>query len=334
MAVTIHDVARLSHVSVATAARALGGYGYVSAGARARVEDAARTLGYVPNSLARALASGVTGVIGLVVGDIENPFFAAAARGLADVVEKRGYTLLLANSDEDEARERAAVAALRSRRVDGLVVTPHAGSASPHLRAAVESTPVVLLDRTVRGLGVDAVTVDNAAGARAATEHLLAHGHRRIGIVMDEPVIASSAERLRGYRAALAAAGAERDRALVSVGGSSRAGGYRAASALLALAPRPTAIFSADNFMTVGTMHALRDAGLRVPRDVSVVGFDDLEWTTLIDPPLTVVAQPAGELGGEAGRRILARIDGATGRPRRIRLETELILRGSVAPPR
>jgi LacI family transcriptional regulator len=239
--------------------------------------------------------------------------------------------VLLANSDEDEAREQVAVAALRARRVDGLVVTPHASSASPHLAAALEEVPIVLLDRTVRGLAVDAVTVDNVAGARAAIEHLLAHGHRRIGIVTDEPVIASSNERLRGYRTALEAAGVEVEGELVSVGGSSRAEGYRAAQVLLAVEPRPTAIFSANNFMTVGTMHALRDAGLRVPGDVSLVGFDDLEWTTLIEPPLTVVAQPAGELGSEAGRRMLARLDGASGRPRRVRLETELILRGSVA---
>lgn len=333
MAVTIHDVAHLARVSPATAGRALGGYGYVSAQARARVEAAARTLGYVPNSVARALASGVSGVIGLVVGDIENPFFAAAARGLADIVEARGYTVLLANSDEDEAREQAAVAALRARQVDGLVVTPHSSSASPHLEAALAAAPVVLLDRTVRGLAVDAVTVDNVAGARAAIEHLLEYGHRRIGIVTDEPVIASSAERLRGYRAALESAGIAVAPELVSIGGSSRAEGYRAAQALLALDPRPTALFSANNFMTVGTMHALRDAGLRLPHDVSLVGFDDLEWTTLIDPPLTVVAQPAGELGSEAGRRILARLDGATGRPKRVRLETELILRGSVGRP-
>ena len=169
MAVTIHDVARLARVSPATAGRALGGYGYVSAQARARVEAAARTLGYVPNSVARALASGVSGVIGLVVGDIENPFFAAAARGLADIVEARGYTVLLANSDEDEAREQAAVAALRARQVDGLVVTPHSSSASPHLEAALAAAPVVLLDRTVRGLAVDAVTVDNAATAASAS---------------------------------------------------------------------------------------------------------------------------------------------------------------------
>jgi LacI family transcriptional regulator len=333
MAVTLPDVARLARVSQATAARALGGYGYVSARTRERVEAAAHTLGYVPNSVARALASGVTGVIGLVVGDIENPFFAAAARGLSDVVEARGYTVLLANSDEDEGRERAAVAALRARRVDGLVVTPHSSSASPHLEAALAAAPVVLLDRTVRGLAIDAVTVDNVAGARAATQHLLEHGHERIGMVTDEPVIASSAERLRGYRAALKASGVAGDSELVSIGGSSRAEGYRAATALLQLARRPTALFSSNNFMTVGTMHALRDAGLRVPQDVSVVGFDDLEWTTLIDPPLTVVAQPAGELGSEAGRRLLARIDGTGGRPRRVRLETELILRGSVAAP-
>ena len=329
MTVTIRDVAQAAKVSQATAARALGDYGYVSAASRRRVTAVAERLGYVPNSVARALASGVTATIGLVVSDIENPFFAAAARGLSDVVEEAGHTVLLASSDEDLGRERDAVEALRVRRVDGLVVVPSSATPVPHLRAAAQAGPLVLLDRAVRGLGVDAVTVDNVAGARAATEHLLGHGYRTIGLVSDGPEISSSAERIRGYRDALTAAGVTPDERLVSIGGPTRDDGYGAALALLRRGDPPRALFTANNFMTLGAMRALRDLGLHLPGDVALVGFDDLEWTTLVDPPVSVVAQPATELGREAGRRILLRMAGEGGRPRRVRLPTSLIVRRS-----
>jgi LacI family transcriptional regulator len=303
----------------------------VSAAVRGKVEDAARRLGYVPNSVARALASGMTHAVGLVVGDIENPFFAAAARGMSDVLEEDGHTVLLANSDEDLDRERIAVEALRARQVDALVVVPSSAAAFPHLRAAAAEAPLVLLDRAIRGLGVDSVTVDNHGGAMMAVEHLLGHGHRRIGLVSDEPEISSSAERIDGYRDALAAAGVPVDEHLISLGGPTRSDSYQATRRLLEGPDRPTAIFTANNFMTVGAMHALSDLRLKVPRDISLVGFDDLEWTTLVDPPLTVVAQPATELGAEAARRVLARLSNGGGRPRRIRLDTKLIVRASCA---
>jgi LacI family transcriptional regulator len=247
------------------------------------------------------------------------------------VLEEQGHTLLLANSDEDLDRERVAVEALRARQVDALVVVPSSGAAFPHLRAAAAEAPLVLLDRSIRGLGVDSVTVDNRGGAKLAVVHLLSHGHRRVGLVSDEPDISSSAERIAGYRDALTEAGIPIDEHLISLGGPTRSDGYRATRRLLEMAERPTAIFTANNFMTVGAMLALNDLGLKIPRDVSFVGFDDLEWTTLVDPPLTVVAQPATELGAEAARRVLARLRERRGRARRIKLETKLITRASCA---
>lgn len=329
MAVTIRDVGELAGVSQATAARVLGGYGPASPAVRAKVEAAAERLGYVPNSVARALASGLTHAVGLVVGDIENPFFGAAARSMSDALEARGHTVLLTNSDEDLDRERRAVETLRARQVDALVVAPSANGPLPHLAAAAAAAPLVLLDRVVRGLRADSVTVDNRGGARMAVEHLIEHGHRRIGLVSDHPSISSSAERLEGYRDALAAVAIKPDGHLISLGGATRDDGYRAARRLLEAPDRPTALFTANNFMTVGAMLALSDLGLRVPDDISLVGFDDLEWTTLVDPPLTVVAQPASELGMVAADRVLARIAGGGGRPRRFKLETTLIARAS-----
>jgi LacI family transcriptional regulator len=269
--------------------------------------------------------SRATQTIGLVVGDIENPFFAAVARGLSDVVERQGYTVLLTNADEDPERERRAMLALRSRRVDGMVVVPAPGAGR---EAFLDGPPLVQLDRAVRGAATDAVMVHNAAGARSAVDHLLALGHTRIGMVTDSPQISSSAERLAGYRRALRAKGLL-DESLISVGGSSQADGLVAARALLDRPDRPTAIFTANNFMTHGALLAARELRLRIPRDLALVGFDDLDWTTLVDPPLTVVSQPVGDLGRVAGERLLARIGGEDGPPRRVRLATRLIVRGS-----
>ena len=330
MGVTVKDVAKAAGVSQATAARALGGYGYVSPTARRLIEDAARSMGYRRHAVARALASNVTHTVGLVVSDIENPFFATAARALSDTLESEGYTILLANSDEDLEREERLVEAFRARRVDGLVVVPSVATKTPHLSDLVSADlPLVLFDRPVRGLKADVVLVDNKEGAKTAVEHLLRLGHRRIGLVSDPPEISSSGERIAGYRAAHEQAGIPVDERLVVLTGSTQADGYRGAKELLGRAKRPSAIFTANNMMSVGTLLALRDLALQVPRDVAMVGFDDLEWTTLIEPALTVVRQPVHDIGRHAGTRVLARMNGDRSAPRRIRLPTEFIVRGS-----
>jgi LacI family transcriptional regulator len=302
----------------------------VSDGARRRVRQAAVTIGYRPNAVARSLVSGATKTIGVVVGDIENPFFAGAARGIADVLERDGYTLLLANSDEDLGRERRAVEALHARQVDGLAVVPSSGDDGAHLAAILrEGRPVVLLDRPISGLEVDAVLVDNRAGAARAVRHLASLGHRRVGLVGDSPGIASTAERIDGYRAALSVVGATADDALVSLGGSTIDEGHRSALRLLQRPDRPSAIFTVNNFMTAGALRAVRDLGLRMPADVALVGFDDLDWTTLVDPPITVIAQPVAELGRAVAERLLERLGGDTGPVREVRLRTRLVVRGS-----
>lgn len=330
MSVTIRDVARAAGVSTATAARALGGYGHASPAARRKVSESARRLGYRPNVVARALVSRATTTVGLVVGDIENPFFAAAARGLADVMDAHGYTVLLANADEDAGRERRAVDALRARQVDGMVVVPAPGASPEHLTELVTAgVPLVLLDRAVVGVAADSVLVRNVAGARAAVAHLAGLGHRRIGVVSDSPEITSSAERIQGYRQALRAAGIAPEPGLISIGGPTREDGEAAALRLLDRPDRPTAVFTANNFMTVGALRAARSLALSIPGDVALVGFDDLDWTTLVQPPVTVVRQPVADLGRVAGERLLRRLEGDAGPPRRIRLDANLVVRGS-----
>ncbi|MGA2527751.1 MAG: LacI family DNA-binding transcriptional regulator [Acidimicrobiales bacterium] len=332
MTVTVRDVAKHAGVSQATAARALGGYGYVGDDARQRVHSAARALGYLPNNAARTLASGTSNIIGLIAGDIENSFFATAARGLADVVEEFGYTLIVANSDENVDRERRAVDSLRANRVDGLVVAPASSNDGDHLaEAAAAGTPIVLLDRTVRGLGVDSAVSDGLGGATAAVRLLLAEGHRRIGIVIDaaEVPLTSMTMRLRGWAGALRGAGIEADDSLLVYASSPMEDGYKATMELLGRVHPPTAIFTASNFMTIGALRAFRELNIVVPRDLSLVAFDDFELLSLYEPPVTAVAQPVRQLGREAGKLLLARMQGDLGKPRRLRLATELIVRAS-----
>ena len=334
MGVTVRDVALQAGVSQATAARALGGYGYVGEAARRRILTAARALGYLPNNAARTLASGTSNIIGLIAGDIENSFFATAARGLADVVEEFGYTLIIANSDEDVARERRAVDSLRANKVDGLVVAPADSRDGTHLVEAVSAgTPIVLLDRTVRGLAVDSAVSDGLAGTTAAMRHLLAQGHRRIGMVTNcaHVLLTSMTMRRRGWEDALRSAGIKPDDSLLAVASAPMEDGYRATLELLTGPKPPTAVIAANNFMTIGALRAVRELDIELGRDLSLVAFDDFELLSLYEPPITAVAQPVRQLGREAGKLLLARMHGDSVNPRRLRLPTELIVRDSVA---
>jgi LacI family transcriptional regulator len=324
--VTIKQVAERAGVSQATAARVLGQYGHASEAARASVASAAEELGYVANHAARTLASGSSRTVGLIVGDVENPFFATAARGLADALEAAGYTLLLANSDEDAAREEDALRAFATRQLDGLVVSP----VSETDRAPLSwPGPLVQIDRVVSDLPVDSVVVDNRAGAEAAVLHLGSFGHAPIGLLSEPAKISSTAERVAGYRAAMKRLGATVDDRFIAVASPTQDSARRVAREMLAAAERPRAIFTASNFMTAGALHAIRELGLRVPEDVALVGFDDLDWTTLVDPPITVVAQPVIEVGRRAGELLLARLRGEDGPPRQVVLPTELVVRRS-----
>lgn len=319
-------------VSTSTAARALGGYGAVSPIVRERVVSAAATLGYRRNSLARSMITGTTHTIGLVVADIENPFFARAARGVADVAHAAGYEVLLVNSDEDPTIERAAVRTLYEKRVDGLIVAPASTDTSPHVgELLLRGTPVVLIDRVVAGLDADAVLVDNEEAARRAIEHLTSLGHRRIALLTSQGLIHTNQARLAGYLQGLTAAGIDVDQLLVRMAAYTRDAAVGEVEAILRLPDPPTAIFTTDNLMTLGAVEGTQRAGKRVPEEVSIVGFDDLEWTTIISPPLTVVAQPVYELGATAATRLLARIAGDEGPSQVHTLPTTFVVRGSTA---
>lgn len=327
--VTLQDVADLAGVSQATAGRALGGYGSISQDSRDRVEQAAISLGYRTNAVARALASGTTKSIGLVIGDIENPFFATVARGLSDVVQEAGYTVVLANADENWDLERQALEVLDTRSVDGLVVAPAPDSDAEALKELSRRIPLVALDRTLPGLEVDTVLVDNVAGGASATRHLVDLGHREIGLVTEPPVLSSVRERIQGYEETLRAFGLEPDPGLVAVGTPKLEGGLLAATELLDSPDRPRAVFATSNTMTAAVLAATVELGLSIPDDLSLVGFDDTEWMRLVSPPITVVRQPVYDLGQATGRLLNDRINGWAGDAKQLRLKTELVVRES-----
>ncbi|GHK05106.1 LacI family transcriptional regulator [Streptomyces sp. Y2F8-2] len=342
--VTIPDVARHAGVGQATAARVLGGYGSASAATRERVLAAAAELGYSTNAVARSMISGRTHTLGVVVADIENAYFARAVRGIADVAAKSGLQVILANSDEDGDKEKAAVQLFIERRVDGLVVAPAAGGHEHLDRAVSAGIPVVLLDRALSGAALDTVVVDNRGAAKAAVARFTDAGHTRIAVVSSASPADDSArlapgadiwtttERLTGYRQALRAAGIPREGELIRHTGYDRAWARSAVLELMTGEDRPTALFTTDNVATLGTLDALLDLDARIPDDVSVIGFDDAEWATLIRPRLSVVSQPVQELGGLAADILVRRINGASPRPRRHTLRTTYIARESTGP--
>jgi LacI family transcriptional regulator len=350
---TVDDVAREAGVSTATAARALGGYGSVRETTRERVVAAAERLGYRPNSLARSMITGSTRTLGVVMSDIENPFFRRSLRGIADTARAQGFEVLLANTDEELDKEETAVRVMTERRVDGLVVCPADGGDRAHLKGVIAAgIPVVLLDRNVAGLQADTVGIDNRKAARLATQHLLDHGHRDIAIVTGgtpamlermlrpdmrgvERVSATTVGvRAAGFRDAMAAAGVAIRPELISSGGYRREDGEAETTRLLALDSPPTAILAFDAMQSLGAFHAISRAGIRCPEEVSLLGFDDAEWADVVSPALTVVAQPTYEIGVAACRLLLSRIAGSGGAVAHRRLPTRLIERASVGPMR
>ncbi|MBP1705107.1 MAG: putative LacI-family transcriptional regulator [Chloroflexi bacterium] len=343
---TIHDVAAAAGVSRATAARALGGYGPVSDDARARVMSAADRLGYRPNRLARSMITGTTHTLGVVIADIQLAFFAQAVRGISDAARAQEFEVILANTDEDRAKELAAVDVLIDKRVDGLIVAPADSAQTAHLAEAQRrGIPVVLIDRGAPGLRCDVVAVDNQRAARNAVNHLIRLGHRRIAIVTEASTALSAAEigrahlppagqmtsvlRQAGWAAALRGAGLPVTDELIRTARYDRDDARAATAAAIAGADRPTAILTTDETMTLGALEAILEAGLDIPGDISLVGFDDSPWTTVVRPPLTVIAQPVYELGAMAARRLLARVAGDDSPPGPVFLDTSFILRGS-----
>lgn len=331
---TIRDVAELAGVSTMTVSRVANKSGYVGDATRDRVERAIISLGYVPNALARQLRSKRTDTIALVMTDITNPFFTTVARGVEDVAGARGFAVLFCNTDESEVEEFDYVSMFVQRQVDGVLLVPATSSSRSLALLRAQKVPVVVIDRRVHSRQVDVVRGDSEAGAYALVRYLVELGHRRIAVLAGRKEVSTSVDRVAGFTRALAESGLEPDPGLVRYGGYHQSEGYAMARDVLDAFPAPTVIFATNNFIAVGAIRAIREAGLRVPEDLSIVTFDDLpsEWS--MDPFLTVYEQPAYALGQRAAELLLERIEGlAPEAGRDIVLPGALIVRRSSGAP-
>lgn len=327
---TMREVARLAGVSIKTVSRVINDEPAVSEDLRGRVLTAAAQLGYRPNFTASTLrrSSGSTRSIGLLLKNVANPFSAALLRAIEDTARLRDVMVISASVDEDDDRERRLSQAFLSRQVDGLIIVPTAGNHSYLAREADRGTPVVFLDRAPAGIDADTVSSENVAGARAAVEHLISVGHRSVAFLGDHTRISTAAERLQGYREALAVAGLPADPALVVTDVHSEDLAEAHTRRLLLSRHPPTALFTAQNLITIGALRGLR--GLELHNRIALFGFDDFMLSDLVDPPVAVVEQDIYRLGQTAATLLFDRQEGLrSGRGEHLRIPTHLIVRAS-----
>jgi LacI family transcriptional regulator len=329
--VTLQMVAEAAGVSAASVSRILNGTATVSDDKRAAVDEAIARLGFVPNPVARGLAGGRTLSVGVVTQAIDSPFYGGALRGIEDTLGAAGYSPLFVSGRWSATHEARCIDALRSRRVDGIIVLTGRLSDSA-LAAVAREVPVVVTGRTMKAPHLAALDFDNCAGARLATEHLLGLGHRRIAFLSGDLKHPDGKERLRGYREALATAGIAYEPALVMPGDFTEASGLAAVEQLVASGEPFSAIFAANDQMAFGAGLALHRRGLRVPQDVSLVGFDDLASAVYSIPPLTTVHHPVYEQGQLAAQAMLLLLAGET--PTLALPPPRLIARESCGAPR
>jgi LacI family transcriptional regulator len=329
---TIHDVARLAGVSPITVSRVINNSGYISQKTRARVKAAIIELGYAPNIIARSLRSKRTNTLALVLTDITNPFFTHIARGVEDTASDAGFTVIYSNTDESVDEETKNLQLLLQKQVDGILLVPARSTSRSIELIKEQGTPVVILDRRVSDVETDVVRCDSVEGAYKLVKLLLDQGHRRIAVLSGPQGVSTADDRVTGYQKAMAEVGLSDD-GLVFYGNYTLTSGYEMAKRTLSLSPQATALFAANNFIAIGALRALRDSGLKVPGDISLVAFDDLPQTWIVEPFLTVAAQPPYEMGCKATQLLLNRIRGeAPSECQEIILPVELIVRHSSGP--
>jgi LacI family transcriptional regulator len=306
---TLVDVAGEAKVSIATASRAINGQRHVREETRAQVLQAAERLNFRPSSLARGFRAQRSLTIGMIVPDISSPFYAAALRGAQHMLRRQGYTVLVCDTEEQPHREREAIDLLIGQRVAGLILASVAtDDSSVSQLLGHRSMAVVAIDNRLDGHSTDTVLVDNVAGAKLLTSHLIGHGHKRIGHVAGILAETSGADRLVGYTQALYEARIPFSPELVAEGDWTESGGYGQVMKLLAVERPPTALIISSSLMAVGALMALRDRALPVPGRIAVCCFDDVPWAPLIEPPLTVLGRQDYNLGAKAAALILEQL--------------------------
>jgi len=330
---TIRDVARLAGVAPITVSRVINNNDYASKETRLRVLQAIEQLGYVPNSLSQSFRWKQTGLLALLVTDITNPFWTTVARGIEDAVSDAGFNVILCNTDENAEEVERYLRVLLAKQIDGVFIVP-ASSDSEQIKALKrQGIPAIVLDRRLPELLLDAVRCDSEQGAYLVTQYLLSLGHHRIALINGPAGLSTVEDRLEGYLRAFAEANLTPCSELIFNGHFTFESGEELATRALSITPPPTAIFAANNFLALGSIKALRERGMQIPADISLAGFDDLPFTQLIEPALTVATQPAYEMGRKAVELLLARLAKTLpDQPQEIILPTGLIIRQSCGP--
>jgi LacI family transcriptional regulator len=326
----MEDVAREANVSMTTVSHVLNGTRKVNAETAAAVKEAMRRVGYVPNNIARMLAGAESRTIGVAIAALTNHYFSETVRAIEAECARHGLMMFVSDTHDDPDQELKVVQSFHQRQVDGIVLAP---TPDPQLRTVeylrINEIPTVLVDRLLP-CDMDQVAVDNKRPMAELVGHLIQqHGHRRIGFISGAPGLSTTEERLAGYRAALKKAALPFDEDLILCGQSGLEPARLAARQLLSLSAPPTAIVAANNLMTIGAMHALRDAHIDVPKKMALVGFDDFDWADYFSPRLTVVAQPLEELGARSLRLLMDRIKTPDQKSHVVRLAPELRIRNS-----
>jgi LacI family transcriptional regulator len=320
----IRDVAEAAGVSPATVSRVLNGNVEVREDLRIRVRDAVAALGYRPNGLARSLRTRATMVLGVVISDITNPFFTAMVRGIEDVAQKTGYSVVLANSDEDLEKEQRYLEVAAAEQMAGVVLSPASSRRTDTSILEQYNIPLVTVDRRLSSREVDSVTINNHLAARQATEHLASQGCRRIAFVSGPSTTTTGERRLAGYRAALRSAGLDTGPDLVKRADFRVEGGYHATLELLSGRRQPDGLLVSNNLMALGSLRALQEKGVNIPDDIAFASFDGISWARTLRPTLTVVEQPTYEIGRRAAELVLARVADAEGPAQRVVLPASL----------
>lgn len=330
---TIREVAKRAGVAPITVSRVLNNSGYFRPEIKERVESAVAELHYVPNQLARSLRFNRTNTLALILSDVTNPFWTTVARGVEDAASEQGFTVMLCNSDESEEKQEQYLAMLLRKRVDGILLVPARSTPEPVERIQKQGVQVVVLDRAVPGARVDIVRCASAEGSYQLIRHLLGLSHRQIAVLAGPADVSVTHERLAGYRRAFNEANLTVDESLIIFGEFIVESGIQMARQAMQLSPRPTALFGMNNFISIGALKALQEMKLRCPQDVSVVSFDDLPNSLVVEPFLTVVAQPAYEIGQCATQLLLQRVASPNHTPiQDIVLPTQFIPRQSTQP--
>lgn len=308
MAPSITEVARLAKVSSATVSRVLSQKPHVREEVRDRVLQAVKELGYQPSRVARSLRVQTSQIIGLIISDIQNPFFTSLVRAVEDEAYKHNYAIFLCNSDENNAKESLYIDLMLAERAAGVIITPTHETGSNIQKLLDINVPVVAVDRRIADVDVDTVVLDNRDAARRLINHLLDQGHQRIGAILASPEITTGHERFQGYTLAFNEHNIQVIQEYVRTGLPKEYVGYQYTNELLDLPNPPTALFLGNNLLTIGALHAIQDRRLNVPQDLSVACFDDPGWASLMKPKLTVIEQPTYQMGQAAADLILQRI--------------------------